>query len=94
MTKQDREKWESRYRDNLGNLEPSFPVERFVSLASCGKALDIACGSGRNSLFLAEKGFRVDAVDISATAIEHVAGLHPGIRAMCLDLDSWMIPIV
>ncbi|MBN1573007.1 MAG: class I SAM-dependent methyltransferase [Deltaproteobacteria bacterium] len=33
-------------------------------------ALDIACGPGRNSVFLAEHGFIVDAVDNSKTGIE------------------------
>jgi SAM-dependent methyltransferase len=34
-----------------------------------GRALDIGCGPGRNSLFLAANGFEVDAVDLSPTAI-------------------------
>jgi tellurite methyltransferase len=34
-----------------------------------GRALDVASGSGRNALFLAELGFEVDAVDISDVAI-------------------------
>ncbi|MFQ5690363.1 MAG: class I SAM-dependent methyltransferase [Gemmatimonadota bacterium] len=34
-------------------------------LASPGVALDLACGAGRNALFLAERGWRVLAVDLS-----------------------------
>ncbi|HEY1234140.1 MAG TPA: class I SAM-dependent methyltransferase [Candidatus Binatia bacterium] len=34
-----------------------------------GRALDIACGSGRHALFLAEIGFEVTAVDISPVAL-------------------------
>jgi len=34
-----------------------------------GRALDIACGSGRNALLLAEKGFEVTGVDISPVAL-------------------------
>jgi SAM-dependent methyltransferase len=34
------------------------------------RALDVACGPGRNSVFLAEHGFVVDAVDNSKTGIE------------------------
>ncbi|WP_409290371.1 class I SAM-dependent methyltransferase [Peribacillus sp. SCS-37] len=34
-----------------------------------GKALDLGCGPGRNALFLARNGFRVDAVDSSAEAV-------------------------
>src|SRR3989339_830366 len=92
MAEKDREKWDLRYQENPGERSPSLLVEQYVSLAACGKALDLACGTGRNSLFLAEKGFRVDAVDISRTAIDRVAGLHPGITARCLDLDTWEIP--
>jgi SAM-dependent methyltransferase len=92
MAEKDREKWDLRYQNDPGELSPSLLVEQYVSLAACGKALDLACGTGRNSLFLARKGFRVEAVDISRTAIDRLAGLHPGITARCLDLDTWEIP--
>jgi 2-polyprenyl-3-methyl-5-hydroxy-6-metoxy-1,4-benzoquinol methylase len=35
-----------------------------------GRALDIACGKGRNSLYLAELGFEVAAMDISTVALD------------------------
>ncbi len=35
-----------------------------------GVALDVGCGEGRHSLFLAQQGFKVDAVDISEKAVE------------------------
>jgi SAM-dependent methyltransferase len=35
-----------------------------------GKALDLACGKGRNALYLAECGFEVVAMDISTVALE------------------------
>ena len=35
-----------------------------------GRALDIATGRGRNAIFLAEKGFAVEAIDISPVALE------------------------
>jgi 2-polyprenyl-3-methyl-5-hydroxy-6-metoxy-1,4-benzoquinol methylase len=35
-----------------------------------GRALDIACGMGRNALYLAEQGFEVVAMDISAVALQ------------------------
>lgn len=37
-----------------------------------GRALDIACGGGRNTLLLAELGFEVDALDISDVAVERL----------------------
>jgi ubiquinone/menaquinone biosynthesis C-methylase UbiE len=35
-----------------------------------GKALDICCGAGTNTIYLATKGFEVTGIDISPTAIE------------------------
>jgi len=38
-----------------------------------GKALDIAAGRGRHSLFLASHGFQVDAVDRDESALSHLS---------------------
>jgi SAM-dependent methyltransferase len=54
--------------------------------------LDIASGNGRNSIFLAENGFIVDAVDISTVATKHLAGKNPNLNVICTDLDTWPIP--
>jgi SAM-dependent methyltransferase len=35
-----------------------------------GRALDLACGEGRNAIWLAERGWKVTAVDFSRVAIE------------------------
>lgn len=35
-----------------------------------GRALDLACGTGGNAFFLARRGYRVDAVDISEVGLE------------------------
>jgi SAM-dependent methyltransferase len=35
-----------------------------------GRALDLGCGPGRNAVWLAEQGYEVDAIDLSATAID------------------------
>ncbi|WP_328943361.1 class I SAM-dependent methyltransferase [Streptomyces sp. NBC_00250] len=43
--------------------------ERGLLPAGGGRALDLGCGPGRNSLHLASLGYRVDAVDLSPTAI-------------------------
>jgi len=92
MADKDREKWDSKYRRKPGGYEPSPVLKRFWSLASCAKALDIACGNGRNSLFLAKQGFAVDAVDISRIATGHLAGKDPMINVICEDMDTWQIP--
>ena len=77
---------------NIGNSDPSDILEKYIFLASQGNALDLACGNGRNSRFLAQKGFQVDAVDISNIAINHLAGQDPRINAICQDMDTWQIP--
>ena len=72
MTEADREKWDQRYADGSyrSRAYPSpFLVERLAELPK-GRALDLACGAGRNALCLAEAGYEVEAVDISGVAIE------------------------
>ncbi len=92
MADKDREKWDSRYAANLGGSEPSIILTDYSGLASCGNALDIACGNGRNSLFLAKQGFIVDAVDISTVATNYLAGCDPKIHVIRQDIDDWTIP--
>ena len=88
----DRIKWNEKYREKEYPTEPSGIVRDFFSLARGGTALDIAAGSGRNALFLAEHGFVVDAVDIAEEGLALVAGRHPAIRTICADLDTFDIP--
>ena len=57
------------------NLEPSpFLVEN-LNLLPKGKALDVAMGSGRNSVFLAQNGFEVEGIDISLDAVRETQAL-------------------
>lgn len=91
MTDNDQQKWDARYQKDLGGTEPSPVLMKYWGLASVGNALDIACGNGRNSIFLAQKGFFVDAVDISTVATKQLAGKNPNINVICTDLDTWNI---
>jgi SAM-dependent methyltransferase len=72
VTEADRKKWDSRYREcaSVDDPLPSALLENWIGLIPAGRALDIACGRGRNSLFLASHGFAVDAIDISAEALD------------------------
>jgi tellurite methyltransferase len=80
------EQWNERYRagEQLFS-EPSPLVTRFSRELEPGSALDLACGPGRNSLYLAEQGWRVRAVDGSPLAIEI---LRERARARKLPIDS------
>lgn len=92
MTNKDQIRWNSRYLNGLGGNDPSPILKTYWRHATCGNALDIACGNGRNSIFLAEKGFVVDAVDISTVATSNLSGRNPNINVICTDLDTWDIP--
>ena len=89
---QDRIKWNQKYKKKKYPREPAQIVRDYFSLAKIGKALDIGAGNGRNSIFLAQQGFSVDAVDISEIGLAEFAGRHPSIDAICADLDSFEIP--
>ena len=68
-------------------------VRDYIDRAPVGRALDIACCTGAASLFLAEKGYTVDAVDISDVALAAFAARHPAIQGVCADLDTFHLAI-
>lgn len=71
----DSRRWDERYQSEeflLGTNPSRFLAERIEEVkALCPgrKALDIACGEGRNSIFLARLGFRVTGLDISPVGV-------------------------
>lgn len=87
----DRERWNAKYRCHAYSRQAAAIVKRFYHLAPPGTALDIAAGNGRNSLFLARRGFAVDAVDIADAALERFCGRHPRLRCLREDLDTYTI---
>ena len=90
----DRIKWNEKFRQKQYPAKPSQIVEDFFGLAPGKNALDIGAGNGRNSLFLAEHGFSVDAVDISEEGLKQFAGTRPEIRPIRADLDTFDIPAI
>jgi SAM-dependent methyltransferase len=89
---QDRIRWNEKYRRGGYPDDASGILRDYWGLAPGRSALDIAAGNGRNALFLAERGFKVDAVDISDEGLRRLAGRHPLIRPVCADLDIFDIP--
>ena len=73
MSAEDRRKWDARYREGAYETRshPSAFLEQSAErLPRRGRALDLACGAGRNAIFLARRGLEVDAVDISSVALK------------------------
>ena len=99
MSTADRDRWNARYADGAyeSRRHPSPFLEQNAHLLPLhGRALDLACGAGRNAIYLARHGLAVDAVDISRVALERGradAGDLP-IRWIECDLDDGFEPSV
>ena len=71
--------WEQRYRSRERPSEdfavaPAPLLVEVLERTAPGTALDLACGTGRNSLWLADHGWRVTAVDGAPTSIDVLRG--------------------
>jgi thioredoxin reductase/SAM-dependent methyltransferase len=67
--------WEERYRTKpavwSGRPNPQLVAEATGLIP--GRALDVGCGEGADAVWLAERGWRVTAVDIAPTALQRAA---------------------
>jgi tellurite methyltransferase len=88
--------WEKRYGSKERPAEDfeAAPARLLIETAEKlrpGRALDLACGTGRNALWLAEHGWRVTAVDGAASAIrvlrDRVSHEHLEIDTAVADLE-------
>lgn len=67
----NKEYWEEKFSSRGDKcLSPEESVVENIECFKKGSVLDIACGDGRNGLFLIENGFKVTGVDFSSTALE------------------------
>lgn len=94
MSAAERDKWDARYRDGAyeSRTHPTALLAEWLPRLARGRALDVACGAGRNALYLAANGFTVSALDVSAVALERgrSAAAQRGldIEWLCADLDD------
>jgi len=94
---EDREKWNRRYAGKAIELPQPDPfLAAHQEYLGSGRALDLACGTGGNAIFLAEHGYGVDAVDISWHALSQLQALARagGLDLQCIqaDLDYFPVP--
>ncbi len=88
--------WENEYLNKEKSVfgNPSKEVEEIVPLLPKeARILDVGCGDGRHSLYLAGLGFRVDAFDISKNAIDKINYLkecnHVDINTYLCDVSEF-----
>jgi SAM-dependent methyltransferase len=67
--------WEDHYhrRERVWSGRPNPALVDVVGSLRPGTALDLGCGEGGDAIWLARQGWRVNAVDVSATALDRVA---------------------
>jgi SAM-dependent methyltransferase len=80
--------WDERFRTHPGDQCVTPLLAGSVGNLIPGRALDLACGAGRNALWLASRGWQVTAVDGSSVAIEILSARNPAIDARLADLEK------
>jgi tellurite methyltransferase len=88
MSESRRQDWNDRF--SRGETENKPPEALLVSAAASippGTALDLACGLGRNSLYLAGLGWDVTAVDYSDVALAKLRERGSSVTAVRADLE-------
>lgn len=99
MTEEDRTRWDTRYAEASTSSAPSRvltepPVVDLLPRA--GRALDLAGGTGRHAVWLAQRGLEVTVADVSpvglARAQQHAAAHDVTISTVQVDLDRGPLP--
>lgn len=98
MAERDRLKWNAKYQDKVQGDAPA-ANDTLRSLSSYlvgGMCLDVACGLGGNSLYLAKHGYQVISLDVSDVAVSYLQQKakqdNLPITASQVDLDKASLP--
>ena len=83
------DEWNARYRarEEIAS-DPAPLLVRAAEPLAAGRALDLACGAGRNSIWLARRGWDVVAIDGASEAIRIVREHDPTVDARVMDLEA------
>lgn len=88
----DRAFWDERY-SSASSLWSGNPNPHLVAEAdglAAGAALDVGAGEGADAIWLARRGWRVTAVDISSVALDRAAGHAAAAGAEIADRIRWL----
>ena len=82
----DKARWNARYREGAyaERTHPSDYLRANLARFAPGAAADVACGLGRNAIYLAQHGFRVTGYDVSDVALNRAAVRS---RALALQVE-------
>ena len=87
--------WDARYAaQQQWSAEPNALVAELLADLPPGAAVDLAAGEGRHALWLAGRGWRVTAVDFSATGLDRGRS-RPGadrVTWVTADVLTWNAP--
>ena len=83
--------WDERYesKEMLWSRTPNTFVESRLLDTTPGTGVDVACGEGRNAIWLADQGWEMTAVDFSAVAIERGRSLSDKVDFVQFDVFTW-----
>lgn len=94
MALEDKIKWDKKYQNTPTLLEQRDPSKKLVHIIdkiSGKEVLEIACGTGRNSIYLAKQDFNVRALDISQIALDTLSAQdYKNITTKQIDLDKYI----
>lgn len=86
--------WDERYAavERVWSVEPNRWLEEIAAPLRPGRALDLACGEGRNAVWLAQRGWDVTAVDFSAVGLAKGRDEAPDVDWVEADVRAWLPP--
>ena len=86
--------WNQKYktREMVSPLDFTHKTYSYLQGKSGVTLLDIGCGDGRDSLFFADQGIHVTAIDFSEKAIERVLLKNPNIEARVINILDMDFP--
>lgn len=92
MDADGRDAWDERYESapSLWTARPNAALVEFASALPPGRALDLGAGEGRNSVWLATRGWQVTALDVSQVALGRAAerAEAAGVQLRCA-VEDW-----